>query len=107
LIEVLGVSFTGIFTCLAARSENCLCSDTARPLLANATDADACTLITMSEAMKQTFGLVRRPWGVFYLKNKITGQQTSLKISDKHEAQRIGGSTAFQPVTGAGLSQRC
>jgi integrase len=39
--------------------------------------------------MKQTFGLVRRPWGVFYLKNKTTGQQTSLKTSDKHEAQRI------------------
>jgi integrase len=43
----------------------------------------------MSDAMKQTFGLVRRPWGVFYLKNKITGVQTSLKTSDKHEAQRI------------------
>ena len=39
--------------------------------------------------MKQTFGLVRRPWGVFYLKNKITGVQTSLKTGDKHEAQRI------------------
>jgi integrase len=43
----------------------------------------------MSESMKQTFGLVRRPWGVFYLKNKITGQQTSLKTSDKFAAQRI------------------
>jgi integrase len=43
----------------------------------------------MSEAMKQTFGLVRRPWGVFYLKSKISGVQTSLKTSDKHEAQRI------------------
>jgi integrase len=43
----------------------------------------------MSEAMKQAFGLIRRPWGVFYLKNKITGVQTSLKTSDKHEAQRI------------------
>ena len=39
--------------------------------------------------MKQAFGLVRRPWGVFYLKNKITGEQTSLKTSDKCEAQRI------------------
>lgn len=39
--------------------------------------------------MKQAFGLVRRPWGVFYLKNKITGAQTSLKTSDKAEAQRI------------------
>ena len=43
----------------------------------------------MSEAMKQAFGLVRRPWGVFYLKHKITGEQKSLKTSDKHEAQRI------------------
>ncbi|HEX7469342.1 MAG TPA: hypothetical protein VF437_01205, partial [Verrucomicrobiae bacterium] len=43
----------------------------------------------MSETMKQTFGLVRRPWDVFYLKNKITGVQTSLKTNDKHEAQRI------------------
>jgi hypothetical protein len=39
--------------------------------------------------MKQAFGLIRRPWGVFYLKNKISGQQTSLKTSDKAEAQRI------------------
>lgn len=39
--------------------------------------------------MKQTFGLVRRPWGVFYLKNKITGEQISLKTRDKHEAQRL------------------
>ena len=39
--------------------------------------------------MKQAFGLVRRSWGVFYLKNKITGHQTSLRTSDKQEAQRI------------------
>lgn len=39
--------------------------------------------------MKQTFGLIRRPWGTFYLKHKITGKQTSLKTNDKHEAQRI------------------
>jgi hypothetical protein len=58
-------------------------------VLAYATDADPDTLITMSEMMKQAFGLVRRPWGVFYLKHKITGVQTSLKTSDKHEAQRI------------------
>jgi hypothetical protein len=64
-------------------------SNNARSLLANATDADADTLITASETMKQVFGLVRRPWGVFYLKNKITGEQKSLKTSDKHEAQRI------------------
>lgn len=39
--------------------------------------------------MKQTFGLIRRPWGVFHLKNKITGEQTSLKTKDKAEAQRM------------------
>jgi integrase len=43
----------------------------------------------MSETMKQTFGLIRRPWGVFYIKNKMTGEQKSLKTSDKFEAQRI------------------
>ena len=43
----------------------------------------------MRETMKQQYGLVRRPWGVFYLKNKITGSQTSLKTDDKHEAQRL------------------
>jgi integrase len=39
--------------------------------------------------MKQAFGLIQRPWGVFYLKHKISGKQTSLKTSDKFEAQRI------------------
>ena len=39
--------------------------------------------------MKQQFGLIRRPWGVYYLKNKTTGEQTSLKTSDKAEAQRL------------------
>ncbi len=33
--------------------------------------------------VKQVFGLIRRPWGVFYLKSKITGQQTRLKTCDK------------------------
>jgi hypothetical protein len=50
--------------------------------------------LTMSEAMKQTFGLVRRPWGVFYLKNKISGVQTSLKTGNKHESQRIAKATS-------------
>ena len=66
-IGVGSQSYTGIFTCLAARSETGHCSVNARPLLAYATVADAGTLITMSETMKQAFGLVRRPWGVFYL----------------------------------------
>jgi hypothetical protein len=29
----------------------------------------------MREAMKQQFGLIKRPWGVYYLKNKTTGEQ--------------------------------
>jgi integrase len=88
-LRVLGQSFTGNFTGLAARSEAYYCPAIALPLLANARDVEPDTLITMSESMKQAFGLVLRPWGVFYLKHKITGQQTSLKTSDKHEAQRI------------------
>jgi integrase len=43
----------------------------------------------MSEAMQQQFGLIQRPWGVYYLKNKITGEQTTLKTRDKDEAQRL------------------
>ena len=39
--------------------------------------------------MLQQFGLIQRPWGVYYLKNKITGAQTSLKTRDKDEAQRL------------------
>ena len=39
--------------------------------------------------MKQQFGLIQRPWGVYYLKNKITGEQTSLKTRDRAEAQRL------------------
>jgi hypothetical protein len=39
--------------------------------------------------MKQQFGLIQRPWGVYYLKNKVTGEQTSLKTRDKHEAERL------------------
>ena len=43
----------------------------------------------MSETMKQQFGLIQRPWGVYYLKNKTTGEQTSLKTRDQVEAQRL------------------
>ncbi len=39
--------------------------------------------------MKQTFGLIRRPWGTFSLKNKSTGVQKSLKTTDKFEAARL------------------
>lgn len=39
--------------------------------------------------MKQRFGLIKRPWGVYYLKDKITGEQTSLKTNNKEEALRL------------------
>jgi hypothetical protein len=74
---------------LAALAELGYCSVTARPLLAYCDSADRFTLVTMSEAMKQQFGLIQRPWGVFYLKNKTTGEQTSLKTRDRAEAERL------------------
>jgi hypothetical protein len=43
----------------------------------------------MSEEMQQQFGLIQRPWGVYYLKNKVTGEQTTLKTRDKEEALRL------------------
>jgi hypothetical protein len=43
----------------------------------------------MSKSMKQQFGLIQRPWGVFYLKNKVTGEQTSLKTHDRAEAEPL------------------
>ena len=45
--------------------------------------------MTVREAMKQQFGLIQRPWGVYYLKNKLTGEQTSLKTPDRAEAERL------------------
>ncbi len=39
--------------------------------------------------MKQQFGLIQRPWGVYCLKNKTTGEQTSLKTRDRQEAERL------------------
>ncbi len=84
-----GRIFTGIFTSLAALAEHGYCSVNARPLLAYGEGADRFTLVTMSEAMKQQFGLIQRPWGVYYLKNKTTGEQTSLKTRDRAEAERL------------------
>ena len=81
--------FTGLFTNLAALAELGLCSVNARPLLSFSRSADRFTLATMSEAMQQQFGLIQRPWGVYYLKNKITGEQTTLKTRDKEEALRL------------------
>lgn len=81
--------FTGIFTCLTAPVELGHCWVNARPLLAYATSAGCFTLKTMCETMKEQFGLVRRPWGVYYLKDKSTGAQTSLKTKLRAEAQRL------------------
>jgi len=81
--------FTGIFTGLTAPAELVYCSVNARPLLAYCDSADRFTLTAMSEAMKQQFGLIKRPWGIYYLKNKTTGKQTSLKTGDREEAQRL------------------
>ena len=39
--------------------------------------------------MKQQFGLIKRSWGVYYLKNKTTGEQTSLKTRDWAEAEKF------------------
>lgn len=58
--------------------------------------------------MKQKFGLVRRPWGMFYLKNKITGAQSSLKTSNPQEAQRLlhaSNDAANQPQFNVALAR--
>ena len=62
LMQAGSESFTRIFICLAARPETVICSDNSRPLLVEAKSVIACTLRTMSEAMKHTFGLIRRPF---------------------------------------------
>ena len=62
----------------------------------------------MSETMKLAFGLVQRPWGVFYLKNKITGEQISLKTRDKDAAQRLlqaRNESEFQPQFNVALAR--
>jgi len=84
------------------------CPITAFPLLAYATSADCFTLKIMSDPMKQKFGLVRRPWGMFYLKNKITGAQSSLKTANPQEAQRLlhaSNDAANQPQFNVALAR--
>jgi hypothetical protein len=39
--------------------------------------------------MKQAFGLVRRPWGVFCLKNKITGEHKTFAGADAADSAKI------------------
>ena len=66
----------------------------------------------MREFMKQEFGLIRRPWGVYYLKNKANGEQTSLKTKDRVEAERLlqaendAHPAPLQPRPGTGVYQR-
>ena len=43
----------------------------------------------MKIEMKQRYGLIRRAWGVFYAKDKLTGRQESLDTRNKPEALRI------------------
>jgi hypothetical protein len=62
----------------------------------------------MSDAMKQQFGLIQRPWGISYRKNKITGEQTSLKTRDRVEAARLlqaHNETQSQPHFSRALAQ--
>jgi integrase len=84
-----GSSFTGIFTYFRVRLVFAHRSARIPPLLANSASADCFTLTTVSTIMKLQFGLIKRPWGVYYLKNKTTGEQTSLKTHDRAEAERL------------------
>ena len=43
----------------------------------------------MKIEMKQRYGLIRRAWGVFYVKDKLTGRQESLDTRNRQEALRI------------------
>jgi hypothetical protein len=52
-------------------------------------DASAASSETVETEMKEKFGLMKRPWGVFYAKDKATGKQQSLHTSDRHEARRM------------------
>lgn len=62
----------------------------------------------MREPMKQRYGLIRRSWGVYYLKDKTTGQQTSLKTTDYQEAIRLlaaRNESESQPAMNLGLAR--
>jgi hypothetical protein len=43
----------------------------------------------MNRDMKQRYGLLKRPWGVWFLKDKVTGKQQSLGTRSKPEAQKL------------------
>lgn len=63
------------------------CPVTARSQLANAVGADRFILENMIIEMKQRYGLIRRAWGVFYVKDKLTGRQESLDTRTRAEAR--------------------
>lgn len=46
-------------------------------------------LITMKNDMKQRYRAFRRPWGVFYYEDLVTGKQETLKTRDRDEAYRL------------------
>jgi integrase len=52
-------------------------------------DAPAASSETVDTEMNEKFGLMKRPWGVFYAKEKATGKQQSLHTSDRQEARRL------------------
>ena len=52
-------------------------------------NADRFTLATMSEAMQQQFGLIQRPWGVYYCEDLVTKKQETLRTRDRDEAFRL------------------
>jgi hypothetical protein len=39
--------------------------------------------------MSETIWFSPAPWGAFYLEDKTTGAQTSLKTDQRHEAQAV------------------
>ena len=46
-------------------------------------------LITMRNDMKQRYRAFRRPWGIFYYEDLVTGKQGTLKTRDRDEAYRL------------------
>jgi integrase len=49
----------------------------------------ASSSLTVKSDMKQRYGILKRPWGVFYAKDKLTGKQESLGTRSKQEALRL------------------
>ena len=62
---------------------------TTLPQLANGSEANQASLITITKVMTQKFRLYRRGNGRFYIEDNTTGKQESLGTSDKAEALRL------------------